>query len=431
MYDCEDGGGAKYETVRRSHFVLTARRSLMGKSRIRISKYERTTANDISYRGPLSYRHLLIIGWICISFKVLDMLISLGTSIDPNQQKWVLTLGRVAGFLGDFALPLFLIANFAIILDKKKTYRQQLIKFGGLSLGVVLLFIIIKEHYVVGIVTAALGNRADAGRLVDEMIYKSAMTGSLIFNLFVDLFMCTLFMFFLEYEPKTHFRGKKLRLFRAMAMLPVLYEAGALALRIIMVMTGLKPSYIVYPFLTTKPFMSFVLFIILALHIKFDESRFRKRDKNPEDFEEYTRTNDHSLRFSVFTSIMILITGLIDLLVYVLSSVFLTYTTVGADMSAPLTQEAENALDEVMTTAMQVVGAWRFGEHFKMIPLISLILLFSYTKNHKNERVDLFIPIGGVALAFLVGIEGTYQGIVMNLPILMEKITELASQFLG
>ena len=49
----------------------------------------------------------------------------------------------------------------------------------------------------------------------------------------------------------------------------------------------------------------------------------------------------------------------------------------------------------------------------------------------KNERVDLFIPIGGVALAFLVGIEGTYQGIVMNLPILMEKITELASQFLG
>ena len=49
----------------------------------------------------------------------------------------------------------------------------------------------------------------------------------------------------------------------------------------------------------------------------------------------------------------------------------------------------------------------------------------------KNERVDLFIPIGGVALVFLVGIEGTYQGIVMNLPILMEKITELASQFLG
>ena len=228
----------------------------MSKKRKSISKYERTAENDIQYRGPITYRHMQIMGWICICFKVVDIVFSVGRNLDPK-------------------------------------------------------------------------------------------------------------------------------------------------------------------------------FVILALHIKFDESRFRKRDKSPEDFEEYTRTNDHSLRFSVFTSIMILITGLIDLLVYVLSSVFLTYTTVGADMSAPLTQEAENALDEVITTAMQVVGAWRFGEHFKMIPLISLILLFSYTKNHKNERVDLFIPIGGVALAFLVGIEGTYQGIVMNLPILMEKITELASQFLG
>jgi hypothetical protein len=66
-----------------------------------------------------------------------------------------------------------------------------------------------------------------------------------------------------------------------------------------------------------------------------------------------------------------------------------------------------------------------------MIFLIPIILLFSYTRNHKNPKADTFIPIGGVALAFLVGIEGTYQGIVMNLPILMEKITELASQFLG
>ena len=94
----------------------------MSKKGSRISKYERTTANDISYRGPLSYRHLLVIGWICISFKVLDLLISLGIKIDPNQPQWMLTLGKVAGFLGAFALPMFLIANFAIILDKKKTY---------------------------------------------------------------------------------------------------------------------------------------------------------------------------------------------------------------------------------------------------------------------------------------------------------------------
>ena len=194
-----------------------------------------------------------------------------------------------------------------------------------------------------------------------------------------------------------------------------------------MIVTGLKPPYIVYPLLTTKPFMSFILFIILALHIRIDESRFKKRDKSEEDFEEYTRTNDHSLRFSVFTSIMILITGLIDFLVYIFSTVYLTYQATGTSLNGDLTQEA---IDKVIPVAMKVVGAWRFGEHYTMILLIPLILLFSYTRKHKNDQVDLYIPIGGVVLAFLVGIEGTYQGIVMNLPILMQKITDMAAQFM-
>lgn len=41
-------------------------------------------------------------------------------------------------------------------------------------------------------------------------------------NLFIDLFMCTLFMFFLDYVPEKHFQGKKLRIFRAMALIPVI-----------------------------------------------------------------------------------------------------------------------------------------------------------------------------------------------------------------
>ena len=323
----------------------------------KISKYEITAENDIKYRGPLSYRHLLIIGWICISFKVLDILIDIGVRLDPNQPGWVLSLWKVAGVLGAFALPMFLIANFAIILDKKLTYKQQLIKFGGLSLGVVLLFIIIKEHYVVGLVTAVVGNRADANAMVNDFIYQSAMTGSMIFNLFIDLFMCTLFMFFMEYEPVNHFCGDKLKWFRAMAAIPVLYEIGALVLRITVALTGFKPSYIVYPFLTTKPFMSFILFIILALHIKLDEKRFVKREKSTEDFEAYTNTNVHSLRFSIFTSVMILITGLIDLIVYIGGTAILSIIASGVNMDAELTQEAEKAIEEVFPIAEKVVSA--------------------------------------------------------------------------
>lgn len=404
----------------------------MSKKRKRISKYERTAENDIQYRGPITYRHMQIMGWICICFKVVDIVFSVGRNLDPNQPQWMLNLGNVAGFLGSFALPLFLLANFAIILDKKLTYKQQLIKFGGLSLGVVLLFVILKEHYVVGIVTAVIGDRASANQLVHDYIYQSAMTGSLIFNLFIDLFMCTLFMFFLEYEPVKYFQGKKRKWFRLMMLIPIAYEAGALILRITLVATDLNPPYIIYPFLTTKPFMSFVLFVILALHIKFDEYRFKKRDKKPEDFEAYIHTNDHSLRFSIFTSIMILITGMIDLVVYLGSIIFLSATAAGVDFNAAeLSAEASAAMDQALPLAEKVVSAWRFGEHWPMILLIPLILLFSYTRNHKNPKADIYVPIGGAVFAVLVGIESTYQLIVANLPILMGQLMELAKQFFG
>ena len=95
----------------------------MGKKRIKA--YDRTAENDIRYRGPLTYRHLLVFGWICISFKILYILTTLGISIDANQPDWVYTLSRVSSALGDLALPLFLFANFAIILDKKQTYGDE------------------------------------------------------------------------------------------------------------------------------------------------------------------------------------------------------------------------------------------------------------------------------------------------------------------
>jgi hypothetical protein len=65
-----------------------------------------------------------------------------------------------------------------------------------------------------------------------------------------------------------------------------------------------------------------------------------------------------------------------------------------------------------------------------MIFLIPIILLFSYTRRHKNPDADIFVPIGGVAVAALVGIESVYQLIVINLPILMEKTMELITQFI-
>ena len=416
----------------------------------RIKAYDRNQWNDMRYRGPLSYRHLLIFGWLCISFRVLAVIFQLGINMDPHQPAFVYAILPAAEAVGSLALPLFLLANFAIILDRKYTYKQQLIKFGGLSLLVIFLFVLIKEHYLGELLGTFLEDRAAADRILDDLLLSASMDGSMIFNLFIDMFMCTLLMCFLNYEPKRIFTGKKLTIFRLFSLLPVLYEAGSLAVRICMAFGVIRPASIILPCLTTKPFMSFILFVILAMHIKFMERRFKKHGKTREEYKAYIQTRAHSFGFSVYTSIMILITSAVDTILYLVSTVaIIAPDLVSATKSAaPMTEAAASsgaavmteaaglsdaALEQVMNAnldrAMRTVDAWGIGKHTIMIVLIPVVLLFSYTRTHKNQNADIAIPVGGVILAVFVAVETIHQGIIMNLPFIMKTLQQMASSF--
>lgn len=396
----------------------------------KISIYDRNASNDIRYRGPLSYRHLQIMGWLGISFLVLHSLIELGIMIDPNQPKWVLSLNSVASVVSEFALPLFLFANFAILLDRKKTFKAQLLKFGGLSLLVVFLFLLVTEHYILEVGTAIAGDKAGVQAQIDGYFLSRIRTGSLSFNFFVDMFLCTLLLFFLEYTPKKVFTGKKRYLFRMFALIPVAYEAGSLAIRILAYYGIIAPPLIVYPLLTTKPPMSFVLFVILVLFIKIRELRFRKRGKTKQEYMEFTKTRLNSLQFSVFSSIMILITGVIDLILLIGFSAF-DIVVKNMDHLEQVENASEQALEEMSMVAARGVAGWGIGLHSSMIFIIPIILLFSYTRNHKNPKADLAIPLGGILLAVFVGIEGLHQGILMNIPIIMNMIQESLNTYGG
>ena len=37
--------------------------------------FDKRMENDIRYRGPLSYRHLMILGWISMAFKLLSIIL--------------------------------------------------------------------------------------------------------------------------------------------------------------------------------------------------------------------------------------------------------------------------------------------------------------------------------------------------------------------
>lgn len=395
----------------------------------KISIYDRNASNDIRYRGPLSYRHLQIMGWFGISFLVLHTLIELGIMIDPNQPKWVLSLNAVASVVSEFALPLFMFANFAILLDRKKTFKAQLLKFGGLSLLVVILFLLVTEHYILEVGTAIAGDKAGVQAQIDGYFLSRIRTGSLSFNFFVDMFLCTLLLFFLEYTPRKVFTGKKRYLFRMFALIPVVYEAGSLVIRILAYYGMISPPLIVYPLLTTKPPMSFVLFVILVLFIKIREFRFRKRGKTKQEYMEFTKTRLNSLQFSVFSSIMILVTGVIDLILLIGFSAF-DIVVKNMDHPEQVKNASEQALEEMSMVSARGVTGWGIGLHSTMIFIIPIILLFSYTRNHKNPKADIAIPIGGILLAVFVGIEGLHQGILMNIPIIMNMIQESLNTYL-
>ena len=386
----------------------------MGKNKISI--FDRTAENDIRYRGPLSYRHLQILAWICIAFKILFILTNLSLRINPSQPQWLYALRGTCDTIGEFSLPLFLFANFAIILDEKKSYCQQLAKFAGLSLLIVLLYEVTLHRYVAGLFTAVTSDRSTAMQLIDEGVYSLASGGGLAFNIFIDMFLCTLLMFFMNYVPTRFFTGKRLVLFRLMALLPILYEVASLGVRLAVCLGKLRPPVFVYPFLTTKPAMSFVLFILLVLFVKLRWVRFRRRGKSREAYQAFQRTNVNSLHFSIYASIMILITGLLDLALHIFLSALLAVLGKGAAEAGAVTKE-------MILQSGKIASALGFGNHFLMILIIPIILLFSYTRTHKDQMGDILIPFFGVVLAVIVTVEGLYQCLLLQIPSLMNQLS--------
>lgn len=157
--------------------------------------------------------------------------------------------------------------------------------------------------------------------------------GFFSFNIFIDLFLCSLFMFLLNCQPKKR------------------------------------------------------------------ERVFLKNEKTHEDFTAHMKTNYNSLRFSLYTSKIFLIAGLLDVVL-----LFALPFVIGAD---------PGHLEESYDPLFKAVQSSGFGDSIMLIPMIPFMLLFSYTRTHKNRLIDAVIPLGGIALIIAVYVEGSYQVLTM------------------
>jgi Ca2+/Na+ antiporter len=185
-----------------------------GGKKPRTKFHEYTAANDMKYKGPLNYQSFQLFGWICIVLAVVAGLINAGASIDPELEKRIGKIGTILSWIASLSLPFLLMANFSKILANKEGYKKQLLRNGGASLAIFVVTIVMGSRYFVGTVEQIVTPKEEVVPLLESFIRRAKPEGFLAFNLFIDLFMCTLSLYFLNARPKRVFTGKRVIILR-------------------------------------------------------------------------------------------------------------------------------------------------------------------------------------------------------------------------
>ena len=353
--------------------------------------------NDIKFHGPLSYRHLRIAGWLFLFLSQLGVILGIANSVGLIQINSVFV--AVLKSLSSLMMPLFLFAAFAKMLTAKDGYRGLILLYVGGAIGIYIAFIIFYAHFALGLISAATGGYESARLIVDTIIESFNNEGTLAFNIFVDLALCTLITFFINYRPTRFFQGKKVIFFRLFVIFPILYEIGSIAVKMMASADIFDISPFVVPLLTTKPPLALFLFIFLALFIKNRERFYIRHGKTHEEYQAFLSTNVNRLHFSLFLVTSIVITVALDIVAFFAICIF---------KMAILPQEIAEDPRTVSLVA-ETTLSWGFGKCLAMLLLIPIIIFFDYTKTHKNKLVDMIIPAAGVALLVVLYIEGLFE----------------------
>ena len=369
----------------------------MAKKRVRL--HEQGAHNDIKYSGPLSFQSFQILGWSCIVVTVIMALMKIAMKVNPADTQRFATINDIISYIAEMSLPFLLMANFARILNNTDGYRKQLLKNGGAMAALFLVFMIFFNRYVVGTVGLLLQDSKEAYPLVMTSFYGVSPKGFFAFNIFVDLFLCTLVMYFMNARPTKIFTGKKIYIFRAFTLLPIAYEVASIILKGSAAAGNiLLPSW-VFPLLTVKPPMTFLVFVFLAIHIKTRELRYCRHGKTHEEYQEFLKTNRNAWHFSVYAAVVLFIAGVIDLVI----AIFLLAKQAGSAEALNAIMESEKAFKNTIAIS---IG---FGKASCLIFFAPIVLLFNYTKIPKNKTVGMLIPVAGILLIVLIGVQGIYH----------------------
>ena len=389
----------------------------------RVKFHEFTAENDIKYKAPLNYQHFQILGWACIVAAVAAGVISLGGKVaGEGVIRQYGKIGIVLSFISQFSLPLLLMASFARLLNNTDNCRKLLMINGGAALGIFVVTIFIGSRYIIGILQKILVPTDQVVPMVTEIIRAFVPGGFLAFNMFVDLFLCTLMMYFLNARPKRVFVGKKVLILRFMVILPIAYEAVCFWLKLQAIKGQVTLPLWSFPLLTMKPPVMILLFIVMAFVVKIREYRYCKHGNTHEDYQAFMQTNRNSFHLSIRLCILMVIFAVVDLLLLVLLT-YLNANSFGAlNASGELAEEASDTFVN-LSLAVGIGKSWPIGL------LAPFMLLFSYNKQPKKKIISLILPVVAVVLCIFIVLEATRMGVGMIMEGKQIDVDKLAEMF--
>ena len=357
--------------------------------------HEISLDTDIKYVGPLSEREFRILGWICLIFIQISILMRAGVSLNPALATRFSKYEGMVSIISEMALPFLLMANFAAILNNTEKSTEQL--FLNLIFSVIFggLFLLIFYHYGVGFISIFSRDKAVALQSIKNALTDDGGKKYICFNIFVDLLLCSLISFFLFYRSSKPVKKWIHMIFRFAALLPIFYEAGTIYIKYLAHISRIVIPIWAFPLLPVKPPMTFILFVVLALFMKSREVKFCKYGRSYEEYQLFLQTNRNSLHFSIYASITSFLAGLVDLTVFVIFTMSEIYRS-GIDYSQ-------------VDMFVPVILKLGFGNSTGLIFFAPILMLFSYNRKATNRTVITLIPVFGVLLIIIVYLQGAYQ----------------------
>ena len=381
-----------------------------GGKKPRAKFHEYTAANDIRYRGPLSYQSFQLFGWISIVLSVMAALISLGSSISPDIEKDLGKFGNILSWVASCSLPFLLMANFSRILANKEGYKKQLLRNGGAALAIFVVITVMGSRYFVGTVQQIVKPEEEVVPLLESMIRSSRPEGFMTFNVFIDLFMCTLSLYFLNARPKRIFTGKKLIILRLFVLLPIAYELICFVLKVQTARGRMTLPLWSFPLLTMKPPLTFAFFVYIAFLVKIREYRYCRHGRTHEEYLAFIKTNRNSFHMSVHFCLSMIAFAVIDLILFFLLVYGHAATVLPADAAALANETLTEAQTAALNQGYLVAKAVGIGGSIMLAAVAPLMLLYSYTREPKRKIFSMVIPAAGILLIVLIVLEAIRLG---------------------